>query len=142
MTARKSRTPRIVVVDETTGAADTIEEVVDGEIVDEDTDAMSTDLVVVGTLREETDSAGTTKRKFVFTPYQGHLAVNQMLEAAGVEKKIPPQMMYTYRAQERFASTIGADGRYELDTESFIEWASSYVAKAKKLQDAKTVKAA
>jgi hypothetical protein len=144
MSGSRSRTPRVRIVPEKAPDAviepETIDEVVDGEIVDED--IMSTDVVVFGTIVEDTDEGGNKKRKFVFTPYQAHSAVNAMLVAAGVDKKIPPQMMYTYRSQERFASKVGTDGRYEVDTDSFIEWATGYVAKAARLAEAKTKAAA
>jgi hypothetical protein len=70
----------------------------------------------------------TTTKRIVFTPYQAHRAVNALLASAGVAKKIPPQMMYRYRADERFKSETDPEtGKWVVDLESFTAWALPYV---------------
>jgi hypothetical protein len=96
----------------------------------------STDLVVITRDGVDVPLEGTIvetvpgKREVVFTPYQAHKAVNALLALAGVRKAIPPQMMYRYRADGRFESTVSADGRWVVHQESFLAWALPYVEKS------------
>jgi hypothetical protein len=56
------------------------------------------------------------------TAYQFAKTVNALLNAAGVEKVLPPQMFYTYYKKD----FIKADQRNQ---EGAIEWTKKYIAK-------------
>jgi hypothetical protein len=84
------------------------------------------DQVVEGTIVEDSE---TKKRVFVFTPYQAAKVVNETLTRAGIDKQVPPQMLYTYVRKDKIASTIADDGRIMVDPESLLQWTTAYVNK-------------
>jgi hypothetical protein len=59
------------------------------------------------------------------TGYAAAKLVNHALAEAGVDKKIPPQMIYTYLRKGYIKSHNGL-----VVTESFAEWLQAYVTKA------------
>lgn len=70
--------------------------------------------------------------KAILTPYAAAKIVNEQLEKAGVDKKVPPQMLYNYTTGRlnagktpliAFALETGVD-RKDLD-----KWTKTYVAK-------------
>jgi hypothetical protein len=66
------------------------------------------------------------------TPYGAAKLVNAALEEAGVDKVIPPQMMYNYtmgRLNKGKDPFIGFEPATGVDRESLAEWIEKYVAK-------------
>ena len=69
------------------------------------------------------------------TPYAAAKEVNEALAAAGVDKVIPPQMMYNYttaRINKGKAPLIDAevvDGKVFVKTEALAAWIVKYIAK-------------
>jgi hypothetical protein len=66
------------------------------------------------------------------TPYGAAKLVNAALEEAGVDKVIPPQMMYNYtmgRLNKGKEPFIGFEPTKGVDRESLAEWIEKYVAK-------------
>jgi hypothetical protein len=75
---------------------------------------------------EQTESAKP------LTPYGAAKLVNAALEEAGVDKVIPPQMMYNYtmgRLNKGKEPFIGFEPTKGVDRESLAEWIEKYVAK-------------
>jgi len=68
----------------------------------------------------------------MFTPYAAAKYVNTQLTEAGLEKRIPPQMMYNYTSarvaagKSPFIEWNEVDG---VDHTSLEEWTKKYVAK-------------
>ena len=68
----------------------------------------------------------------MFTPYAAAKVVNAALKEAGLDKKIPPQMMYNYtvaRIKAGKAPFIAYDETNGVDRKSLDEWTTKYVAK-------------
>lgn len=66
------------------------------------------------------------------TPYGAAKYVNAELTAAGVDKQIPPQMMYNYtkaRINAGKAPFIKFDEKSGVDVEDLKRWTSVYIAK-------------
>lgn len=90
---------------------------------------MTTEIAVyVPDAKEQTRNS---KRVYVCTPYQCAKAVNAMLKAAGINKEIPPQMLYTYARKGKFLTYEAFDGsgRIEVDRDSFGTWVQGYISK-------------
>ncbi|MGA2412772.1 MAG: hypothetical protein ABSG46_20610 [Candidatus Binataceae bacterium] len=108
------------------------EELIEGTFVEEpetnepETDAEEADVT------ETAEDAPKRKRVFVLTPYQAAKIVNRKLIEAGIEKVLPPQMLYTYRKQGKFTSLKAEDGRYMVEPMSFLAWCDSYIARVAK----------
>jgi hypothetical protein len=64
------------------------------------------------------------------TPYAAHLVVNARLVSEDIDKKITPQMMYTYYAKELIAhATTTPDAKQYFDGDSFMDWLDKYIEK-------------
>jgi len=66
------------------------------------------------------------------TPYAAHKYVNAQLEAAGLDVRIPPQMMYNYTSQrvaKGKAPFIKWDDKKGVDQADLERWTQAYVAK-------------
>ena len=104
---------------------------VPGEEAPQDTTEVGKQLVLVGAAQQDTkdEKSGKAKRAYVVTPFQICKAVNATLAAAGINKVLPPQMLYSYRRQGKFESSIATDGtgRIVVDRESFEIWFASYL---------------
>jgi hypothetical protein len=101
------------------------------QIPPEEPKAPSTELVLYGEPIEVEDDTkpGKTKRAWVNTPYQAAKVLNAMVAEAGIEKVVPPQMVYTYAKNGKFTTFIAADGtgRKVVDTDTFNTWAAGYI---------------
>jgi len=82
------------------------------------------------------------RRKVVMTPYAATQLVNNALRRAGVidprtgqPKAIGSPMLYIYADRGKFAVTRAADGRWNVDRESFGTWVDSYVEAAVERQE-------
>jgi hypothetical protein len=63
------------------------------------------------------------------TAYQVAKRINEVLEAAEVDKVIPPQMMYTYAKKGYINGVKGAKGFTEDEVEAYVaKYVSKYVA--------------
>ena len=101
------------------------------EQVTEEPKAPSTELVLYGEPIEVEDDTkpGKTKRAWVNTPYQAAKVLNARVAEAGIEKVVPPQMVYTYAKNGKFSTFVAADGtgRKVVDTDTFNTWAAGYI---------------
>jgi len=68
------------------------------------------------------------KREYVATPFQICKGINQVLSEYGF-KPIPPQMLYRYASAGRFLTSKAADGRMQVERDSFEAWFMSYLQK-------------
>jgi hypothetical protein len=87
--------------------------------------AMSTELVLY-----TGPSSAKPKRAYVTTPFQACKFVNAAFREAGIDKQIPPQMLYTYAAKGKFEIGYSEDGRKVVDRDSFAIWFAGYFVKA------------
>jgi hypothetical protein len=62
------------------------------------------------------------------TPYAAAKIVNATLDAEGIEKVIPPQMMYTY-ANKGYVKSVTVDGKRRITEDGLNEWLLGYVNK-------------
>lgn len=72
-----------------------------------------------------------------YSPYAAAKYVNAELEAAGISKKIPPQMMYNYtvaRLKMNKEPFIKYDAKKGIDEKSLNEWTKKYILKKKALE--------
>jgi hypothetical protein len=68
----------------------------------------------------------------IVKPYDAHKLVNEALAANGLDKRIPPQMMYNYTSARVNAGKkpfIGWTAETGVDLDSLQEWTDKYVAK-------------
>ena len=66
------------------------------------------------------------------TPYAAAKLVNAQLEEAGLDVRIPPQMMYNYttaRVRKGKAPFIAVDDEGKVSLESLATWTEKYIAK-------------
>jgi hypothetical protein len=82
---------------------------------------MSTELVVF-----TGPTSSKPKRAYVTTPFQAHKFVNAAFREAGINKQIPPQMLYNYAAKGKFEIGYSEDGRKVVDRDSFANWFATY----------------
>jgi hypothetical protein len=68
------------------------------------------------------------KREYVFTPFQAAKVMNEERALLGL-KEVSPQMIYSYARKDKFGITEGADGRKQVDVESFYSWMREFNAK-------------
>ena len=62
------------------------------------------------------------------TPYKAAKIVNESLKSVGIDKKIPPQMMYNYcKKSVGFKSYKNDSGKIEIDESSFKTWLEKYI---------------
>jgi hypothetical protein len=69
-----------------------------------------------------------SKRDFVFTPYQATKLMNEERAKLGL-KEVNSPMLYIYARKGAFAIFEGADGRKEVERESFVKWMQEHNAK-------------
>lgn len=72
----------------------------------------------------------------MLSPYTCHKIVNQKLKESGIDKTIPPQMMYNYTSgrlsqnkNPLIKSFINKDGKVEVDKDDFEKWLKAYLDK-------------
>jgi hypothetical protein len=71
-----------------------------------------------------------------YTPYAAHIIVNAALKEAGLDKAIPPQMMYNYttarinKGKTPLIEAIVVDGKVFITEEALAKWTAKYVAKS------------
>lgn len=66
------------------------------------------------------------------TPYKAAKYVNEELKKAGLDKRIPPQMMYNYtkaRVNANKKPFIEFDEKNGVNEKSLVEWTKKYIAK-------------
>jgi len=68
------------------------------------------------------------KREYVFTPFQAAKIMNAERELLGL-KPVTPQMLYSYARKNKFVISIGADGRKQVDYDTFYSWMRSFNTK-------------
>jgi hypothetical protein len=129
-------------VTETTPETD---EVVDAEIVNEpeaevtETAAEDEPEAIEGEVVETAPANGQKgkgKKEFVLTPYQATKLMNMDRRRLGL-KEVNSPMLYIMAGKGKFIITITADGRKEVDTESFYAWMVAHNARQVSLRDAK-----
>lgn len=101
------------------------------------TDSRVVEDVVVDAIDDSRDINDVEDREIAtIKPYAAHTAVNAMLKANGFDQKIPPQMMYNYKASQ-YCPFVVVDG--EFTVESFKKWLEKYIDKkiAKRAAEAK-----
>lgn len=64
------------------------------------------------------------------TPYAAAKIVNATLKENGIEKAVPPQMLYTY-TNKGFIKSVIVDGKKRVTDEGLQEWLTKYVNKLK-----------
>lgn len=62
------------------------------------------------------------------TPYAAAKIANKVLEENGIEKTLPPQMLYTYTAKGYIKSET-VNGKRRVTREQLDEWLVKYVSK-------------
>jgi len=62
------------------------------------------------------------------TPYKAAREVNTQLAELGIEKELPPQMLYTY-VTKGYIKSVEVDGKKRVTAEALAEWFVSYVTK-------------
>lgn len=65
------------------------------------------------------------------TPYQAAKIVNARLVAEGIDKEIPPQMMYNYAKKNMIVSVL-VEGRQRITQDGLQSWLTKYIAKLTK----------
>jgi hypothetical protein len=63
------------------------------------------------------------------TPYAAAKVTNIVLANANIEKKIAPQMLYTYAKKNIIENVLGDDGKIYFVGEAFKIWLDSYIKK-------------
>jgi hypothetical protein len=72
------------------------------------------------------------------TPYKAATLVNAQLSEMGIEKKLPPQMLYTY-VSKGYIKSVEVDGRKRVTHQALADWFAGYVTKATKVQVTKAI---
>jgi len=57
-----------------------------------------------------------------YSPYQATKVVNGWIADLGVEKELPPQMLYTYVGKGYIKSFVGEDGKKKVTNEDLKNW--------------------
>lgn len=73
-----------------------------------------------------------TANATTYTPYKAAQLVNAALEEAGLDKRIPPQMMYNYttaRVRKGKAPFIAVDENGRITEEGLTAWMTKYLEK-------------
>lgn len=63
------------------------------------------------------------------SPYQGAKLINSMLKELGIEKVLPPQMIYTYANKNMIKSHKNEQNKIMIKTSDLLEWFGKYVSK-------------
>jgi hypothetical protein len=65
-----------------------------------------------------------------YSPYALTSVVNEVLRSCGIEKQLPPQMMYQYTSdKKRYIPTVVVEGRRYVTRDEAIAWTEKYVLK-------------
>lgn len=72
-----------------------------------------------------------TTTETTMTPYKAHKWVNDQLKELGIEKKVPPQMLYTYVTKGYIKSHV-VDGKKRVTNQQLADWFAGYVTKLTK----------
>jgi len=62
------------------------------------------------------------------TPYAAAKIVNDTLKDAGIEKVLPPQMMYTY-AKKGYIDTVTVNEKVRITQSGLDKWLAGYLGK-------------
>jgi hypothetical protein len=62
------------------------------------------------------------------TPFYAAGVINTLLKEMQSDRKVTPQMMYTYHKKGTIASTIGPDNKKYFDGDAFKTWLDQYLA--------------
>lgn len=65
----------------------------------------------------------------LYSPYQCATLVNAQLRDLGIEKKLPPQMFYTYTNKGYIASQRDENNKVKVSHEALTQWFTKYIAK-------------
>jgi len=65
------------------------------------------------------------------TPYAAAKLVNQQLADMGVEKVLPPQMLYTY-VNKGYIKSVEVGGKKKVTHQALADWFAGYVNKTTK----------
>jgi hypothetical protein len=76
----------------------------------------------VDIVRSLVEASGTTE----WSPYAIHVIVNRTLQAVGIEKKIPPQMMYQYAKK---GMLNGTKDTIRFTSEETVAFVTKYINK-------------
>lgn len=72
------------------------------------------------------------------TPYQAAKIVNAKLVSDNINKKLPPQMLYTY-AKKSYIETTIVDGKIRITEEGLKKWYLEYTKKFKVTNEAENI---
>ena len=64
-----------------------------------------------------------------YSPYKAPTLVNGWIKELGVEKELPPQMIYTYTKKGYIESVTGEDGKRTVTEEALRTWFTKYANK-------------
>ena len=64
-----------------------------------------------------------------YTPYRATKIVNEMIKDRGVERTLPPQMLYNYTAKGYIPSTKTEDGKRTVTHQDLVTWFEGYFQK-------------
>jgi hypothetical protein len=73
------------------------------------------------------------------SPYKCATVVNALLKADGIDKKLPPQMFYTYVNKGYIVSDTNAAGKKEVKLEDLQKWYDKYSQKFKVTEEVEIV---
>jgi hypothetical protein len=78
---------------------------------------------------DETDETEEVVSYDPITPFYAAGVTNALLQAAGSDRKVTPQMMYTYHKKGTIASaTVEGSDKKHFDGNAFKEWLDKYLA--------------
>jgi len=69
-----------------------------------------------------------SEQTVTYSPYQAHKIVNKWIADKGFEKKVPPQMLYTY-VGKGYIESVEVDGKKRVTVEQLSEWFVRYERK-------------
>lgn len=64
-----------------------------------------------------------------YSPYQCAKVVNNQLHTLGIEKKLPPQMFYTYTSKGFITSHRDENNKVRVTHENLVQWFTKYLEK-------------
>lgn len=79
----------------------------------------------------DTTNTNDTTPRSPLTPYYAAMLANRVLEVKGVDKKVTPQMMYSYAKKSNgpiATVTVEGDKKVYFDGDSFKTWLDAYVS--------------
>jgi hypothetical protein len=115
------------------------DEVIEAEVVEEEpprTFTVGTDGEAAEDTEEPTVRIKKSKRPFVMTPYRATELMNVARAGVGL-KPVNSPMLYIYANKGAFGLTTSADGRKQVELESFLAWMNEHNAKQLRTRAAK-----